>query len=228
MRKILSITLLSAIVFTVTVVLSACAGGGLLSNVQASPSTITPNADGIEDVTRFQYRLGRSANLSIYLLDEDGTRYYFRDQRRRSPGEYRVDFGGVINGAMLPNGTYTWVVEATDDNDQTATQQGSLTIQQADTTKPELQGFSVYPQTFTPNQDGIDDRVDINYYLTKQADVSVYLLGPDDARYPIAEVERLNRANRAFTPMIMKAVLIWVPTRPPTGSTLSPPKPLTR
>jgi hypothetical protein len=54
-----------------------------------------------------------------------------------------------------------------------------------------LQGFSVYPQTFTPNQDGIDDRVDINYYLTKEAEVVVYLISPDsETRYPIAELER--------------------------------------
>ena len=50
------------------------------------------------------------------------------------------------------------------------------------------------PQVFTPNQDGIDDRVAIVYHLTKEADVYVYLLGPIDAeeekKYPIAEKER--------------------------------------
>lgn len=175
----------------VPVLLAACTGGPLLSNVQVNPQTITPNADGLTDVTRISYRLSRSANLSIYLVDETGQRHYFRDNRRRSPGNYGVDFGGVINGAMLPDGLYTWVVEAVADNGETAASQGSLTIQNADTVKPELQGFSVYPQIFTPNQDGIDDRVDINYYLTKEAQVSVYLIGPDgETRYPIAEVER--------------------------------------
>jgi hypothetical protein len=92
---------------------------------------------------------------------------------------------------MLPDGRYTWVVEAVADDGQTASQQGQLVIENADTTKPELQGFSVYPQVFTPNQDGIDDRVTINYYLTKQAQVSVYLIAPDgETRYPIAEKER--------------------------------------
>jgi hypothetical protein len=54
-----------------------------------------------------------------------------------------------------------------------------------------LEGFSVYPWLFTPNQYGISDRVDINYYLTKEAEVAVYLIAPDgQTRYPIAEVER--------------------------------------
>jgi hypothetical protein len=171
--------------------LSACVGRPLLSNVSVNPETITPNADGMIDVTRFQYRLTRSANLSIYLVDEEGQRHYFRDNRRRSAGDYQVDFGGVVNGTMLPDGAYTWVVEAVDDDGELVNQQGALTIENADTEKPELQGFSVYPQIFTPNQDGIDDRIDINYYLTKQAEVSVYLIAPDsETRYPIAEVER--------------------------------------
>ncbi len=176
---------------TLSLCLTGCFGGPLLTGVSVSPQTITPNADGLEDVTRISYQLNGSADLSIYLIDQAGQRHYFRDDRRRSAGDYRVDFSGVVEGTMLPDGAYTWVVEAMSDDGTTVKEEGSLTIQNADTTKPELQGFSVYPQVFTPNQDGIDDRVDINYYLTKEADVLVYLIAPDgETRYPIAEVER--------------------------------------
>jgi hypothetical protein len=171
--------------------LTGCAAGPLLTDVSFNPQTITPNADGLEDVTRIRYHLNDSADLSIYFLDQESRRYYFRDQRRRSAGDYQVDFGGVVDGAMLRDGSYTWVVEATADHGETASQSGQLLIANADTEKPELQGFSVYPQVFTPNQDGINDRVDINYYLTKEAEVSVYLIAPDgETRYSIAEVER--------------------------------------
>lgn len=176
---------------TLSLFLTGCFGSPLLSGVSVSPQTITPNADGLEDVTRISYQLNGSANLSIYLIDQAGERHYFRDDRRRSAGDYRVDFSGVVEGTMLPDGTYTWVVEAVSDDGTTVREEGPLAIQNADTTKPELQGFSVYPQVFTPNQDGIDDRVDINYYLTKEANVLVYLIAPDgETRYPIAEVER--------------------------------------
>ncbi|MFQ5612491.1 MAG: hypothetical protein ACE5H9_10195 [Anaerolineae bacterium] len=171
--------------------MGACSGGALLSDVSVAPETISPNADGVTDVARISYRLSRSANLSIYLLDEDGHRYYFRRDRRRSRGDYSVDFGGGVEGAVLPDGSYTWVVEATDDDGQVARREGRLVIQDADVEKPELQGFSVYPQVFTPNRDGIDDRIDINYFLTKEAKVTVYLLAPGgETKYPIAEVER--------------------------------------
>ncbi len=170
---------------------TGCMSGSLLAEVSVNPQTITPNADGLTDVARISYRLNRSADLSIYLVDEAGQRHYFRQNRRRSAGDYQVDFSGVVDGAMLPNGPYTWVVEAVADDGQTASQQGRLVIQEADTSKPELQGFSIYPQVFTPNQDGVDDRVTINYYLTKQAQVSVYLIAADgETKYPIAEKER--------------------------------------
>lgn len=184
------VALIIAIPVMITALLG-CSNGPLLSNVNVNPPTITPNADGLDDVTRISYRLNGSADLSIYLIDAGGNRHYFRDSRRRSEGDYQVDFSGVVNGSMLPDGSYTWVVEATDDSGETVNQNGTLVIQNADTTKPELEGFSVYPQIFTPNQDGIDDRVDINYYLTKEAQVSVYLIAPGgQTRYPIAEVER--------------------------------------
>ena len=177
--------------FPILSFLVGCSGGPLLTDVTISPQTITPNADGLEDVTRISYHLNGSANLSIYFVDEGGSRYYFRDSRRRSEGDYQVDFGGVVDGAMLPDGSYTWVVEAIDDDGQSTSQEGPLIIRDSDTEKPELQGFTVYPQEFTPNQDGINDRVDVNYSLTKEADVSVYLEAPDgQTRYPIAEVER--------------------------------------
>ena len=44
---------------------AGCSGGPLLSEVSISPQTITPNADGLEDVTRINYHLNGSADLSI-------------------------------------------------------------------------------------------------------------------------------------------------------------------
>ena len=87
--------------------LMGCWGGPVLTEVSVSPTAITPNADGIEDVTRISYHLDGSANLSIYFVDDEGQRYYFRDSRRRSQGDYQVDFGGVVEGTMLPDGQYS-------------------------------------------------------------------------------------------------------------------------
>ena len=184
---------------------SACSLRPLLTDVQVAPARISPDADGKDDVTLITYRLTRSANLSIYFENAAGQRFYFRQERRRSRGPYNVYWGGVIAGEtlyqteftketvksrVLPDGAYTWFIEATDDNGHTQTANGTLEIAGADTTIPELQNFSVAPQVFTPNQDGLSDRVTVTYYLTKPANVTVYLLQPDGSTYPLAEKER--------------------------------------
>ena len=171
--------------------LGGCGVRPLLYDVSVTPEMITPNADGIIDVARINYKLSRSADLSIFLVDEAGGTHYFRRERPRSQGDYSVDFGGVIQGAMLGDGAYTWVVEAVAENGETARAEGSISLSNADVARPELRGFSVYPKEFTPNRDGINDRVTINYDLSKTADVKVYLLSLDgETRYPIAEKER--------------------------------------
>ncbi len=181
----------------------------LLYDVSVSPDVISPNADGQDDVTRITYTLGRNAYISIYFIDEQGNRYYFRNHRRRARGPYTVLWGGVIESEevretpygrqmivsrVLPAGTYTWVIEAQDDRGNKARQEGRITIVDPDTTVPELRNFSVTPQVFTPNQDGIDDRVAITYYLSEDVDeIVVYLRDPnksDQVPWILAETER--------------------------------------
>jgi hypothetical protein len=183
-----------------------CSVRPLIYDVSVTPNVISPNADGVSDVTRIAYSLGRNASLSIYIVDEQGERYYFRRDRARSRSlgrPYRVDFGGVIpisvNGfrqdRVLPDGRYTLVLEATDDRGKTTQIDRALTIEDADTTPPELQGFGLDRHVFTPNRDGVDDRVIISYYLTKEAETLVYLLDAEGQRYPI-ERDDSNSATK--------------------------------
>jgi len=161
----------------------------LLYGVEVQPTTISPNADGESDVARITYNLSRRAQLYIYFVDAEGQRHYLRKDMSRSPGSYEAWFGGAIEGRVLPDGQYTYVVEAVDEKGTGEKVEGQLVIVDADTTLPELKDFTVYPTTFTPNQDGISDRVAINYRLTKPATVEVYLLDDEGNRYPIPEKE---------------------------------------
>ena len=51
---------------------------------------------------------------------------YFRQNQPRTPGVYDVLFGGVIDGKLLPDGDYTWVIEATAEGGQTQAAQGKF------------------------------------------------------------------------------------------------------
>lgn len=188
--------------------------GPLLYNVSVAPDAISPNADGNQDVTEISYSLRRVAAVSIYFEDEAGERHFFRRERRRSSGSYNVQWGGVVDhvavvetdygpqeilSRVLPDGRYTWVIEATGDDGNTEMASGMISLQDGDTELPELHNFAVVPQIFTPNQDGIDDRVSISYYLTKDVTNAplVYLVDPEapDVRYFLAEKPALVKPN---------------------------------
>lgn len=160
---------------------SGCAGRQpLLSNVTLSPAIISPNADGVDDVASIPYTVSRECRVSIVFIGPDGTSHYFRRDQLRSPGEYEALFGGNVAGRVLPDGQYTWRVEAVTLDGKTSQRvEGTITITGADTNLPELRDFNVFPSRFTPNQDGIDDRVVISYFLTKPATVRVYLADRD-------------------------------------------------
>ena len=180
--------------------------GSLLYNVRISPDTITPNADGNQDVTEIQYSLSRTANVSIYFENNLGELLYFRRDNRRSTGEYKVQWGGAVDdlrtvetsygpqeilSQVLADGAYRWTIEATDEQGNSELADGSITVQAADTELPELNNFAVVPQVFTPNQDSIGDRVSISYFLTKDVlrDPLVYLQNPaqPDVQIPLAQ-----------------------------------------
>lgn len=177
----------------------------LLRNVGVADAKITPNADGSNDITTIRYEIARNATVSIYFINENGERFTFRQARPRAEGSYAVNFSGVVDGYRLPNetiqgeilarllqdGAYTWTIEATDNAGVTEIAQGQLTIADTDTTLPEMRNFSLDKTIFTPNQDGIDDRVLAAFELMKEVTtLRVYVLAPDGLQYPIAEKER--------------------------------------
>lgn len=177
----------------------------LLRDVVVRDDVITPNADGVTDATSIRYELARNATVSIFFEDVAGDRFFFRQEKARGAGEYEVLFSGVVDGyrladdqfegeilsRLLRDGEYTWTVEATDFDGATERQQGTITIADADPLLPELRNFTIDRDVFTPNRDGIDDRVLMQFYLPKEvASARVYLQLPDGREVPIAEQER--------------------------------------
>lgn len=186
MSRFLTLSIV-VVVLLVFVLISGCMGRTpLVYDVEIQPEVISPNADGVDDVARITYKISRLCGLHIYFIDSQGKEYRFREGNRRSPGEYEALFGGAIEGQVLPNGQYTWVIEAVDDaTGHREKVEGQLTVTNADSSGPGLENFTVFPQVFTPNQDGINDRIAINFRLLEQGQVEVYLRDEHGNRYPV-------------------------------------------
>lgn len=176
----------------------------LIRSAALSTAEISPNADGDNDIALFSYELARNADVSIFFEDEEGQRYNFRSERPRGKGSYEVFFSGVVEGYELPgetvqgeivarllqDGEYTWTLEATDESGHVEQAQGVLTISGGDSALPEMRNFTLDRAKFSPNRDGIDDRVEAQFWLEKPAQVRVFLLTPDGTELPIAEKDR--------------------------------------
>src|SRR5450432_2695639 len=174
----------------------------LLTDVSISPSKITPNADGQADVTDIHYTLNRNAKVTIAFTNKtSGQRFVFRNAEARPADSFQVTFSGVVDGytlpgetnlgqietRLIPDGEYDWSVDAAADSGESASSTGTLTVADADATLPAITDFSIAPQLFTPNQDGVRDRVSINVYLAKAATLTVYLLDKNNVHYYVAE-----------------------------------------
>jgi len=152
-----------------------------------------------------RYTLNRNAAITIgFQRKNDNAVYVFRKAEARPVNTYQVYFNGIVDGfalpgdpsddptntidaRLIPNGEYTWNIAAKSDSGETAQASGSLSVDFADTALPLIQDFSVTPAIFTPNQDGVNDRVAVNTYLAKKATLTVYLEGADGIRYYVPE-----------------------------------------
>ena len=184
----------------------------LITAAAFSLERISPNADGVDDITLFSYSLSRNARVSLSFEAEDGTIYRFREDQPRIPDDYSVAFSGVVEGytlpgeqiagtvlrRLMPDGTYTWRLVAVED-DAADERSGTLVIDGGDSPLPQITSFTISPVVFTPNQDGISDRTEMNVYLEKEADLQVYLLSEDGLRIFVAprlEGRRPGEAGR--------------------------------
>src|SRR5687768_16559182 len=64
----------------------------LITHAAFSLDTLTPNADGTDDVALFTYGLSRNAHISLTLDSETGETFVFRSDEARTAREYRVQF----------------------------------------------------------------------------------------------------------------------------------------
>src|SRR5690606_36313724 len=97
-------------------------------------------------------------------------------------------FDGQVLARLLQNGDYSWVIEATDERGNQDVAVGNLTIAGADAVLPEIRDFALTRDTFTPNQDGIADRVQMDFFLRKEVEtVRVYVLLPDGTQLSVPE-----------------------------------------
>jgi len=183
--------LVRLVIISAVWVLAGCSTAPLLSNVSLSASTLSPTGAG-ESVT-LSYNIGQPAQVSVRLIDTQGTEYVIRDRvvRNASSDSYQLRIDGtaptgdpVLLQRALPSGIYTVAIEAVNDAGTKTTEQVELTIQSADTPPPMIENLLSFPTTISPNADGRDDVTEITYQLPVTATVDISIATPDGRTLP--------------------------------------------
>jgi len=108
----------------------------MIENVVAFPTTISPNADGRNDVTEITYQLPVTATVDINITTPDGKTLPFITGEESGPQVHRQVWNGkTTDGQILPNGPYTYTIRAQDLYGNIVVTRDTITI--ADSGQPE-------------------------------------------------------------------------------------------
>ena len=135
----------------------------LLSELAASPPTVTPNEDGQSDFTTIRYRLGTSAIVTITFENAAGATVATLLNEAKPAGRHALRF----TAASLPDGRYLAVFTAQADDGKRASASVPVVVSRI------LRAFAVEPERFSPNGDGVLDRLELSFELTAPAEARV-------------------------------------------------------
>ena len=102
----------------------------MIENLIAFPTTISPNADGREDVTEITYQLPVTATVDISIATPDGRTLPFVTGETSGPQLHRQVWNGkTTDGLILANGVYTYTIRAQDQYGNIVERQDAITIE---------------------------------------------------------------------------------------------------
>ena len=120
----------------------------IIENLVVSPDTISPNADGVDDVAEITYQLPVSATVDITFTGPDGrTSYPFVAGDEEGPILQRQIWNGKsVDNALLPDGVYTYTVRARDRFGNLVEQPGQVTIKGGGQPEVKITYSSIAPE----------------------------------------------------------------------------------
>ncbi|GAB4429905.1 MAG: hypothetical protein OHK0015_14410 [Chloroflexi bacterium OHK40] len=145
-----------------------------IENLNVSPSTISPNADAIDDVAEFTYRLPVSATVDISVLAPGGEVIPVVTREEEGPFEQQHVWNGKRpNGALLPAGVYTYTVRAEDQYGNVVQRQGPLTLENVG--QPEARIVAAY---IAPQRVMLGDVITVTLRVRNTGTVPIRTYGP--------------------------------------------------
>jgi hypothetical protein len=145
-----------------------------VANLLVTPATISPNADAIDDIAEFTYRLPVSATVDINVTAPTGEVIPVITREEEGPFEqHHVWNGKRPNGSLLASGVYTYTVRAEDPLGNVVRREGQLAL--AGVGQPEARIVSAY---IAPQRVMLGDVVTVTLRVRNTGTVPIRTYGP--------------------------------------------------
>ncbi|MDX6476846.1 MAG: hypothetical protein QOH95_2357 [Gaiellaceae bacterium] len=131
-----------------------------LTNLATTPTVITPNADGTDDVMTINFTLGTASLVNAQVLDEGGAPLLTLLNEQRSAGNNSFEWGAHV----LPDGRYRMVVTATSGT-KTVAKVADVIVDRT------LAALQALPPVISPNGDGVNDSTTLSFQLAQNVPV---------------------------------------------------------
>jgi hypothetical protein len=193
--------------------LAACGQRPLLS-VGTKSIVVEPNADAASETKDIPYTLAAPAHVVITLVQPDGQQMTLRDNDRAAES-YALPFGGIVDvpnspdRKVLQDGDYKVVIQARDGSGQSAQQSVDAIVQNADPVPLSIDNVAVFPDTFSPNGQGVRqgpngqlinlDQTLLNYSLSKDASISVWVQDKDGNQTAVTSDPNAKAGLQSYT-----------------------------
>lgn len=146
----------------------------VIENLLVSPETISPNADAIDDIAEFTYRLPVTATVDINVIAPGGEVVPIVTREEEGPFEqHHVWNGKRPNGSLLPAGVYTYTVRAADRYGNVVQNQGQLSLENVG--QPEARIVSAY---IAPQRVMLGSVITVTVRVRNTGDVPIRTYGP--------------------------------------------------
>lgn len=143
----------------------------------ASPKVFSPNADGVDDLAGIKAEISKPGSVNYTVFDSSGRVVLIK--RLETDKENNTYFswdGHASSGEMANEGIYSYHISAIDDAGNKASESsfsnGNIKL---DTTPPEIFNVSCKRSSFSPDGDGFNDKVSIDYEIKDNLCNNYYL-----------------------------------------------------
>lgn len=119
----------------------------LITGLKATPDTISPNFDAIDDDTQLNYQISQPATVTLSISDASGVERILQNEKYEPGQADSVTFDGFdVKNKPLPDGVYTYTVEAADAYGNISQAASTVTIKDSGIPEATITSVSFEPQ----------------------------------------------------------------------------------